>query len=164
MRWVLRIVINALAIWVATAIVPGVHLTAADTGHKVLAFAVVGALFGIVNTIVRPVVKVVTFPFILLSLGLLLVVINALMLKLVGWLSGGLGIDFDPGPFWWSTILAAIVVSIVSMILGVLLGDGKDARREREERRRLAELEAQDAARDREAYRQWEWENRRRRG
>lgn len=125
MHWVLRIVINAIAIWVATAVVPGVHLTADDTGHKVLGFAVVGALFGVVNTVVRPVVKVMTFPFILLSFGLLLVVINALMLTLVGWLSGALGIDFDPGPFWWSTIVAALVVSIASMILGILLGDGK---------------------------------------
>lgn len=128
MRWILRIVINAVAIWVATAIVPDVHLTADDTTHKVIAFAVVGALFGVVNTVVRPVVKLFTFPFILLSFGLLLVVINALMLQLVGWLSGAIGIDFDPGPFWWSTILAAIVVSIVSMILGILFGDGKDHR------------------------------------
>lgn len=125
MRWVLRILINAVAIWVATAIVPGVHLTAADNGHKVLAFAVVGALFGIVNTVIRPVVRFVAFPFILLTLGLLLVVINALMLKLVDWLSGAIGIDFSAGPFWWSTIGAAIVVSLVSMILGVVLGDRK---------------------------------------
>lgn len=133
MRWVLRIAINAVAIWVATAIVPGVHLTAADNGHKVLAFAVVGALFGIVNTVIRPVVRLVTFPFILLTLGLLLVVINAFMLKLVDWLSGAIGIDFSAGPFWWSTIGAAVVVSLVSMILGVVLGDrkGDDGRRRR---------------------------------
>lgn len=128
MRWLLRIAINAVAIWVATAVVPGVHLTAQDTTHKVIAFAVVGALFGIVNTVVRPVIRFFTFPFILLSLGLLLIVINALMLTLVAWLSDALGIDFDPGPFWWSTVGAAIVVSLVSMILGLMFGDRKGHR------------------------------------
>lgn len=121
MRWIIKIVVNAVAIWVATAIVPGVDLTADDTLHTVLSFAVVGALFGIVNTIIKPIVSLFALPFIILTLGLMIFIINALMLKLVDWMSGAIGINFSSGDFFWSTIGAAIVVSIVSMILNLVL-------------------------------------------
>jgi putative membrane protein len=125
-RWIIKIAVNAIAIWVATAIVPGVSLTAGDTLHKVLSFAVVGALFGIVNTVIKPIVSFFALPFIVLTLGLMIFVINALMLKVVGWLSGAIGIHFSSGPFFWSTIGAAIVVSIVSMILNLVLDRDDD--------------------------------------
>jgi putative membrane protein len=120
-RWIIKIVVNAIAIWVATAIVPGVDLTASDTLHKVVSFAVVGALFGVVNTVIKPIVSLFALPFIILTLGLMVFVINAFMLKLVDWLSGAIGINFSSGHFFWSTIGAAIVVSIVSMILNLVL-------------------------------------------
>ena len=126
MHWLIKVVVNALAIWVATAIVPGVELTASDTPHKVLSFVVVGALFGIVNTVIKPIVSFFALPFIILTLGLMIFVVNALMLKLVDWLSGAIGIDFSSGNFFWSTIAAAIVVSIVSMILNLVLDRDKD--------------------------------------
>jgi putative membrane protein len=103
--------------------VPGVDLTASDTPHTVLSFAVVGTLFGIVNTVIKPIVSLFALPFIILTLGLMVFVVNALMLKLVDWLSGAIGINFSSGHFFWSTIGAAIVVSIVSMILNVVVDD-----------------------------------------
>lgn len=121
MHWLIKVVVNALAIWVATAIVPGVELSASDTPHTVLSFVVVGVIFGIVNTVIKPIVSIFALPFIVLTLGLMIFVINALMLKLVDWLSGAVGIDFDSGHFFWSTIAAAIVVSIVSVILNLVL-------------------------------------------
>lgn len=126
MQWIIKIVVNAIAIWVATAIVPGVSLTASDTPHKVLSFAVVGALFGIVNTIIKPIVSLFALPFIVLTLGLMIFVINAFMLKVVDWLSGAIGIEFSSGDFFWSTIGAAIVVSIVSMILNLVVDRDND--------------------------------------
>lgn len=121
MHWIIKIAVNAIAIWVATAIVPGVELTADGTSRTVLSFVAVGALFGIVNTVIKPVVSLFALPFIVLTLGLMIFVVNALMLKLVDWLSGALGIGFESGPFFWSTIGAAIVVSIVSMILNLVV-------------------------------------------
>lgn len=118
---IIKIFVNAVAIWVATLFVPGVAIDAKDTAHEVLSFAVVGALFGVVNTIIKPIVVMLTLPAYILTLGLMAFVVNALMLKLVDWLSGGLGISFDSGAFFWSTIGAAIIVTLVSMVLNVMV-------------------------------------------
>lgn len=121
---IIKVIVNAVAIWVATAIVPGVGLSeSGSTGRLVLSYAVVGALFGVVNALIKPVVVILALPFYIVTLGLMAFVVNALMLKVVDWLSGGLGVDFSSGPFFWSTIGAAVVVSIVSMVLNVLVGD-----------------------------------------
>lgn len=120
---IIKIVVNAIAIWVATLIVPGVDITASDTGHKVLSLAVVGALFGVVNAFIKPIVKVLALPAYILTLGLFAFVVNALMLKLADWLSGGFGIAFSSGDFFWSTIGAAIVVGLVSWLLSIMVRD-----------------------------------------
>ena len=75
------------------------------------------------NTFIKPVVRFFAFPFILLTLGLLSLVINALMLEIVDWASNKLGINFDSGPFFWSTLAAALIITFVSMILSVLVPD-----------------------------------------
>jgi putative membrane protein len=122
---IVKIVVNALAIWVATLIVPHVQVTGSSGTNKVLSLAVIGALFGVVNAFIKPVVTVFSLPFLILTLGLFSFVVNAFMLKIVDWISGALGIPFETGPFFWSTILAAIVVTIVSMVLNVVIPDGK---------------------------------------
>lgn len=120
----MKIVINAVAVWVASLIVPGVHVGGGDTGRTVVTLLVVGLLFGLVNAIIKPVVKFFAFPFYILTLGLLAFVVNAAMLELAAWLSGKLDIAFSIDRFFWSAILAAIVVSIVSLLLNVVLPDG----------------------------------------
>ncbi len=119
----IKILVNAVAIWVATLVVPQVDVTASDTSGRVITLLVLGALFGVVNALVKPIVKVLAFPFYVLSLGLFAFVVNALMLELVDWLSDSLGISFDSGPFLWSTLAAAVVVTIVSMMLNLVLPD-----------------------------------------
>jgi putative membrane protein len=121
--FLIRLVINAAAIWVATFLLPKVTIGGDTAAQTVLSLLVVGAVFGVINALIKPVVKLLTLPFYLLSLGLMAFVVNALMLKLTGWLAGAVGISFDPGPFFWSTILAAIVISLVSTILSVMLSD-----------------------------------------
>jgi putative membrane protein len=120
---IIKIIVNAVAIWVATVIVPGVSINASDTRHTVLSLVVVGALFGIVNTLIKPVVAFLALPFYILTLGLIAFVVNALMLKLADWLSGGFGISFNSGHFFWSTIGAAVVVSLVSLVLNAVVRD-----------------------------------------
>lgn len=122
----IKVVVNALAIWVATLVVPQVDVTAADTTGRVVTLLVLGAVFGVMNALVKPIVKVLAFPFYVLSLGLFAFVVNALMLELTDWLSDSLGISFSSGPFFWSTIGAAVVVTFVSMVLNLVLPDGKE--------------------------------------
>jgi putative membrane protein len=118
-----KVAINAFAIWIATLVIPQVAVTG-STGEKVLSLLIVGALFGIINTFIKPIVKLFTLPLYLLTLGLISFIVNAFMLKIVEWLSGKIGITFDAGPFFWATVGAAIVVTFVSMILNVTVPDG----------------------------------------
>ena len=120
-----KVVINAVAIWIATLVVADVTVgERGGIGHRILSLLVVGALFGIVNAFIKPVVKLFTLPLYLLTLGLMTFVVNALMLKIVEWLSGRIGITFEAGPFFWSTLGAAVVITFVSLILSVTVPDG----------------------------------------
>jgi putative membrane protein len=121
---VTKVVINAFSIWIATLVIPDVSVGGGTIGHRILSLLIVGALFGLINTFLKPVVKLFALPLYVLTLGLISFVVNAVMLKVVQWLSGRIGITFDAGPFFWSTLGAAVVVTFVSMILHVTVPDG----------------------------------------
>ncbi len=117
MRFLLRLLINAAALWVAVQIVPGISYTG-----DWLPFLGVALIFGVVNAFIRPIVKLFTLPVILLTLGLFALVVNGLMLWLTSWLSTGFGLRFHvDGCF--SAILGALVVSVVSALLSMILAD-----------------------------------------
>lgn len=115
MPFVVRLLVNAAALWVATRIVPGV---AFDGGP--LPFFGVALVFGAVNAFIRPAAKILTFPLIILTLGVFALVVNGLMLWLTSALSGALGLAFHVSGFW-SAFFGALVVSIVSAMLSVLV-------------------------------------------
>ncbi|MFN0283473.1 MAG: phage holin family protein [Kineosporiaceae bacterium] len=121
-----KVVVNAIAIWVAALVIGPVRLDGGGTARTIGSYLVVGAIFGLVNTVIKPIVKFFAFPFIVLTLGLLSFVINALMLEIVDWASNSIGINFDSGPFFWSTLGAAVIITFVSMILSVLVPDDTD--------------------------------------
>lgn len=121
---VVRIGINALAIWVAALVVPDVRVTEGSASQVLLTLLLLGALFGVVNAFIKPVVMFFSLPFYVLTLGLFALVVNALMLKLLEWISGSLNIGFTAGPFFWSTVLAAIVVSLVSTLANLFVPEG----------------------------------------
>ena len=113
----MRVVVNGVAIWFATLVLPGFAAVGAETTlGQVGVFAAVGLVFGIVNAIVKPVVKVLAFPVYILTLGLFTLVVNAAMLLLTEWLTSradwGLRIDN-----FGTAVLAAIIVSVVSFVL-----------------------------------------------
>jgi putative membrane protein len=112
MRFAVRLFVNALALWVATRIVPGVTYTGGW-----LPMLGVALVFGVVNSFVRPLAKIVTFPLVILTLGLFLLVINGLMLWLTSALSDALALGFSVRGFW-SAFWGALVVSIVSGLVG----------------------------------------------
>lgn len=120
MRLILRLVINAVALWVAVRFVNGISFT----GNPVWLLAV-ALVFGVVNTIVKPIVTLLSLPAVLLTLGIFLLVINALMLWFTGWISTRLGLGFHVDGFG-TAFLGAIVVSLVAWALSVFLGDVKE--------------------------------------
>jgi putative membrane protein len=112
MGFLARVLVNALAIYVAAAVVPGVEITG------VLAALVAGLVFGLVNAFVRPVLLVLTLPLTLLTLGLFLFVLNAFCF----WLTSALVKGFDVHGFW-AALFGALLVSVVSWVLTAFLSD-----------------------------------------
>ena len=130
MRFLLRLVANAAALAVATWLLAGIQLTAVGTGDKVLVLLVVALVFGIVNAVVKPVFTAVTACIVLLTLGLFLLVINALMLLLTSWVAGKIGIGWYVDGFW-TALLGSIIVSVVSFVLNAFFPDRNQPQRGR---------------------------------
>ena len=117
MRFLIRLLVNAAALWVATRLVPGVTFNGGT-----LPFLGVALVFGVVNAFIRPVMQVLTFPLIFVTLGLFLLVVNGLMLWLTSSLSASLGLGFHVAGFW-AAFWGAIVVSLTSLMLSTLIRD-----------------------------------------
>ena len=83
----------------------------------------VGVILGLVSSIVKPVVKVLSIPFIILTLGLFLWIINALMLELTAWLAGQLDLGFRVGDFFWQALLGALVITLVNWAVDAVVDD-----------------------------------------
>ena len=116
---VIQILINAAALYVAVLIVPNLEFT--GEWWKLL---LVAAIFGLVNTFVRPILRIFTLPITVLTLGLFLLVINALMLLLTGAISNELGLGLTVGDFL-AALLGSIVISIVGMLLSAVIGGSR---------------------------------------
>lgn len=111
-RWL----IVALALFVAAWLVPGIRVS----GTAWIAYALMAVVLGLVNALVRPLLKLLTCPLILLTLGLFVLVINALTLWIAAWLAGLLGIGFHIDNFG-SAFWGALIVSIVTVVLSALI-------------------------------------------
>jgi putative membrane protein len=111
---VLHWIFNAIALWVAAYIVPGLDFTGSW-----LQLLLVAALFGLVNSVVRPVLTMLTCPLVVLTLGLFMFVINAIMLLLTGWLSEQWALGFSVDGFL-AAFLGGIVVGVVSLVLTLI--------------------------------------------
>ncbi|MBX9243896.1 phage holin family protein [Actinotalea ferrariae] len=125
MAFLLRVIVNAAAIWLATQVLAGLDVVGGDdTTTTVLVLLGVGLVFGLVNAVVKPIVKLISFPIYILTLGLFTLVVNALMLMLTGWLSEltdyGLRIDN-----FGTAVLGALIISVISFLLSVVLPSGK---------------------------------------
>ena len=128
MRFLLRLLANAGALAVATWLLSGITLTAETTERKVLTLLVVALIFGVVNAIVKPIFTLVTAVAVVLTLGLFLIVINALMLWLTSWVSGLFDLGWSVSGFW-SALFGSIIVSIISFVLNAFIPDRDDERR-----------------------------------
>ena len=122
MPFLIRLLVNAAALWVATRVVTGVTYTGA-----VMPLIGVALVFGIVNAIIRPILKFLTFPLFIFTFGLFAFVLNGLMLWLTSSLSAALGLGFHVRGFW-PAFWGALVVTVVSTVLGILIRDSEGAR------------------------------------
>lgn len=137
---IFRIIVNAAALWVASWLLPGLEISSSATSAAVaesgvtegtdavgivLAYLFIGAIFGIVNAFVRPLVRFLALPITILTLGLFTIIINAAMLYLTSWISSYTPVEFTIDSFFWTAVLAAIIISLVSMVAGVLPGARK---------------------------------------
>jgi putative membrane protein len=131
----IKTLVNGLALWLTGLVVSGIHfgqgtdstgaVTASDVSSTVRTVLLVALVFGVVNAVIKPVLKFFAMPLIWLSLGLFTLVINAAMLQLTSWLSGQLGLAFHVDHFFWDAVLGALVITFVSLILHAILPDPK---------------------------------------
>ncbi|MEU4512049.1 phage holin family protein [Nonomuraea wenchangensis] len=125
MKFIIRTLAAAVALWVAVQFIPGIDVDAsANSAEYWGVLLLVALIFGVVNAIVKPIVKALGCAIIALTLGLFLLVINAAMLLLTSWISGQLGIPFHVEDFYPAAFWGAIIVSLVSWLLGLILPDG----------------------------------------
>ncbi|MFI1254755.1 phage holin family protein [Streptomyces netropsis] len=124
-NFVVKTIANAAAMAVAIWLLKGITLSGENTARKVLTLVAVAFLFGVVNFVVKPVVKLLSFPLFILTLGLITLVINALMLLLTSWFAGQLDLAFHVGGFW-TALIGGLIISIVAWAMHVILPDEQD--------------------------------------
>lgn len=122
-----RIVAAMVATAVAVLLLPGITLSGNGLFGKIMTLLIVALIMGLVNAVVKPFTQAVSFVVILLTLGLFLLVINALMLLLVSWLCGQLQVGFHVNGFW-SALFGSIIISLVSALIGSMVAQRRAAR------------------------------------
>ena len=118
-KFILRLAINAIALYLAVLILPGINLES-----NLVSILWLALIFGLVNALVRPLIQILTCPLILLTLGLFTLVINTFLF----WLTSVIGQSFNldltiSDPVWWNAFLGGLVVSVVSVVLTLILKD-----------------------------------------
>jgi putative membrane protein len=119
MFFILRLIINAVALLITAWIIPGIHLGAAGrhpTTHDWVTLLIVALIFGVVNAVIRPILVVLSFPLEIITLGLFIFVINAFMLLLTSWIAQAMGLGFRVDKFL-AALLGALIISVVSFVL-----------------------------------------------
>ncbi|KAF4406031.1 MULTISPECIES: phage holin family protein [Streptomyces] len=125
LNFVVKTIANACALAVATWLLQDITLTGNSTGEKALALILVALIFGLVNLVVKPIVKLLSLPLFILTLGLFTLVVNALMLLLTSWLADQVDLAFHVDGFW-TAVLGGLIIAVVSWAVNVALPDGKD--------------------------------------
>jgi putative membrane protein len=122
----IRLVITAVSLWIATLVIDGIHLTSDTAAGKAGTLIAVAVIFGVVNAILRPIIKVIGCGLYVLTLGLAALVVNGLLFMLTSWIAGQFDLGFHVDNFWPSALLGALLVGVVSWVLNMLVPDGDD--------------------------------------
>jgi len=124
-NFLIRVLVGGIALWVAAFIVDGVDLAEdqSDWTAKLVTIVLVALIFGVINAIVKPLATLLSLPFIVVTLGLFMFLLNAFMLQITEWISDALGLSFAIDEFFWSAIWAALIITLVSWPLNAILND-----------------------------------------
>ncbi|MFI6821445.1 phage holin family protein [Micromonospora sp. NPDC050187] len=117
----IRLGSTVVALWLATLLIPGIALNSDSTTETVTTLVLVSVIFGVVNAVLQPIIKTVGCGFYLLTLGLIALVVNGLLFLLTSWIAGQAGLPFEVDGFWPAAVLGALLVSVVTWLLGALL-------------------------------------------
>ena len=123
MRFLVRLVVNALALWLTTLLVSGVSVTAFGDGGTtatVLTYLLVAFVFGLVNAVIGTIIRVVAFPLYVLTLGLISLVVNAVLLLIVAGISTAIGFGLQVESFGWG-IVGAFVLAVFAWLIGLFV-------------------------------------------
>jgi putative membrane protein len=121
-RLIVRLLASAVALAVAAWLVDGISVGPGTNTERALTLLGVAVIFGLVNAIVRPIARLLTLPLVILTLGLFLLVLNALMLLLTEWIAEQFDLAFQVDGFW-PALLGALVITVVSFLINVVLPD-----------------------------------------
>jgi putative membrane protein len=123
---IIRLVITAVSLWIATLLIDGIELTTESVPAQIGTLLAVALIFGIVNAVLRPIIKVIGCGLYVLTLGLIAIVVNALLFMLTSWIAGLFDLPFHVDGFWPAAVLGALIVGVVSWVLNMLVPDGND--------------------------------------
>lgn len=119
MRFLVRVLGNMLGIWISSLVIDSIRVEQGTTvGQSLLILAVAAFVLAVVNSLVRPVVRVVAFPLYVLTFGLFALVTNALVFALAGWLTTRLGLGFEVGGFWAAVVGGTITAIVAALVVG----------------------------------------------
>jgi putative membrane protein len=125
MKIVIHVIITAVAVWLTTVFINGIGDTAHTTAGKIGSILAVAVIFGIINAVLKPIIKTVGCAFYVLTLGLIALVVNALLFLLTGYFAHRIGLPFHVHHFV-PALLGALLVGVVSWVLGLITGDNKN--------------------------------------
>jgi putative membrane protein len=119
---VIRVVITAVALWISTLVLTGITLNTDSTPKKIGTLLAVAVIFGVINAVLRPIVKTVGCAFYVLTLGLIALVVNGALFLLTSWVATQLSLPFHVNGFW-TAVLGALIVGVISWLLNALVPD-----------------------------------------
>lgn len=123
---IIRLVITAVSLWIANLVISGIELTTDSVPGKIGTLLAVAVIFGIVNAILRPIIKTIGCGLYVFTLGLVALIVNGLLFLLTSWIAGRLDLPFHVADFWPSAVLGALLVGVVSWVLNMVVPDGSD--------------------------------------
>ncbi|HEX6501566.1 MAG TPA: phage holin family protein [Micromonosporaceae bacterium] len=125
MGLVIRLAISAVALWVATLVLDGITITTDSIPAKIGVLVAVAAMFGIINAVLRPIIKTVGCALYVFTLGLIALIVNGLLFLLTSWIAGQVGLPFHVDTFWPTAVVGALIVGVVSFVLNMVVPDKK---------------------------------------
>ena len=128
MKILIKLVITAVAVWVATLLISGIQLHAHTTADKILTLIVVALIFGVINAVLKPIAKAVGCLAYAVTFGLISIVVNGLLFWLTSWVAGKLSLPFHVTGFW-AAFWGAIIVGVVGWLLNLFVGDKDEVSR-----------------------------------